>query len=74
MCLIKDAFVGEKNFERYQNARYNNKNLRKAINLQHKFGIILNFSARSRIVLCKHQFYCSSSGYLPVDTSYIHSL
>jgi hypothetical protein len=26
MCLIKGAFVGEKNFERYQNARYNNKN------------------------------------------------
>jgi hypothetical protein len=25
MCLIKGAFVGEKNFERYQNARYNNK-------------------------------------------------
>jgi hypothetical protein len=27
MCLIKGAFVGKKNFERYQNARYNNKNL-----------------------------------------------
>ena len=26
MCLIKGAFVGEKNFERYQNVRYNNKN------------------------------------------------
>ena len=26
MCLIKSVFVGEKNFERYQNARYNNKN------------------------------------------------
>jgi hypothetical protein len=25
MCLIKGAFVGEKNFERYQNARYDNK-------------------------------------------------
>jgi hypothetical protein len=25
MCLIKGGFVGEKNFERYQNARYNNK-------------------------------------------------
>jgi hypothetical protein len=25
MCLIKGAFVGEKNFEPYQNARYNNK-------------------------------------------------
>jgi hypothetical protein len=25
MFLIKDAFVGEKNFERYQNARHNNK-------------------------------------------------
>jgi hypothetical protein len=22
----KDAFIGEKNFERYQNARYNNTN------------------------------------------------
>ena len=26
MCLIKGAFVGEKNCERYQNAWYNNKN------------------------------------------------
>jgi hypothetical protein len=26
LCLIKSAFVGKKNFERYQNARYNNKN------------------------------------------------
>jgi hypothetical protein len=26
MCLTKGAFVGEKNFERYQNARYNNNN------------------------------------------------
>ena len=25
MCLIKSAFVGEKNFEHYQNAWYNNK-------------------------------------------------
>jgi hypothetical protein len=25
ICLIKGAFVGENNFERYQNARYNNK-------------------------------------------------
>jgi hypothetical protein len=25
MYLIKGAFVGEKNFERYKNARYNNK-------------------------------------------------
>jgi hypothetical protein len=26
LCLIKSAFVGKKNFEPYQNARYNNKN------------------------------------------------
>ena len=26
MRLTKGAFVGEENFERYQNARYNNKN------------------------------------------------
>ena len=25
ICLIKGAFVGDKNFERYQNARNNNK-------------------------------------------------
>jgi hypothetical protein len=25
MCLIKGAFFGEKNFELYQNARYDNK-------------------------------------------------
>ena len=28
MCLIKGAFVREKNFERYQNARYNNKKIK----------------------------------------------
>jgi hypothetical protein len=31
MCLIKCAFVGEKNFERYQNARYNNKKVYKYV-------------------------------------------
>jgi hypothetical protein len=32
MCLIKGAFDGEKNFERYQNARYNNKKSKNTIN------------------------------------------
>jgi hypothetical protein len=27
MCIIKDAFIGEKNFDVIKNAQYNNKNL-----------------------------------------------
>jgi hypothetical protein len=29
ICLIKGAFVGEKEFWRYQNAQYNNKKIKK---------------------------------------------
>jgi hypothetical protein len=43
MCLIKCAFVGKKNFERYQNARYNNRNFKK-FHLKFYFLIVIDRS------------------------------
>ena len=49
---VKSAFVGEKNFERYQNARYNNKHLKK-LNTQQKCHVFMFYPGMSQVHISK---------------------